>query len=117
MSGRKQVYEILRKIHGVETLTEEEITIVTRHVGGMTYSALSRGALSRVIEYMRKLEEDITYCTQDGIFSDARSLADANRHHEQGVKMMRETEVELGVGQPLPKRTRTAKREEWRSNY
>jgi len=60
---------------------------------------------------MRSLEEDITYCTQDGIMSDARSLADAGRHHEQGEKMMRETEDEMGVGPSLPKRTKRPKRD------
>ena len=111
MSERKQVYDILQKVREVKSLTEEEITIVTRHVGGVTRNALSRGALSRVVEYMKSLEDDIVYCVQDGIMSDARSLADAGRHHEQGEKMMRETADDLGVGQPLPKRTRRSRRE------
>lgn len=51
----------------------------------------------RAAQYMCRLEDNIQWCTQDGIMSDSISLQDANTHHEQGIQAMCRLQHELGL--------------------
>ena len=105
MSDREQIHKLLQKVAELKRLTDQEAKCITSFTG----SSVTRSGLVRVMNYMQTLEDNITYFVQDGIMSDTRSLADANRHHEQGKKIMRETTSDMGLG-PMLKRTRRSGR-------
>ena len=106
--SRSAVEIVVQKVREGIPITSAEISIVT------SSSIVTRGRLRSVALYMIELEGKIVYCTQDGIMSDARSLADASRHHEHGESKMIEITDELGLTSRPSRRSRRAVRAEER---
>ena len=71
----------------------EDIACLTRYAG----RRMTRKDVTRLVKYMKKLEDKVNYCVEDGIMSDALSLRDANTHHEQMKRAMEEFAEQIGL--------------------
>ena len=95
-----EIRAILQKVREGTPITSDEVMTVTSN------SVMTRGRLKYVAAYMRELEALITWCTQDGIMSDARSLADAGCHHQHGEELMQNFAIEMGLASRPRRRPR-----------
>ena len=101
--SRSAVETIVQKVREGIPISSAEIAVVTSN------SIVTRGKLRSVALYMIELEGKIVYCTQDGIMSDARSLADASCHHEHGEEKMLQITDEMGLTSRPSRRARSGR--------